>query len=50
VDSEPKDLRLEKGDGALVLITPSFNYVRCRESGSLCSRQTRRSPTPMYGV
>ena len=34
-NGEPKDLRPEKEDGALVLITPRFNYVRCREPGSL---------------
>jgi hypothetical protein len=50
VDNEPKDLRPEKGDGALVLITPPFNYVRCREPGSLILANPRRSPTPMYGV
>jgi hypothetical protein len=50
MDCEPKALRPEKGDGALLLITPSFKYVRCRESGSLRSRQPRRSPTPIYDL
>jgi len=50
VDSEPKALRPEKGDGGLVLNCSVVQLRARRESGSLRSRQLRRSPTPTYGL